>query len=771
MQALAANRLNELYEKFRRLSPWKDWYESFVSEIGYFKGLPDEEFTTPEQQEKLWRARGVSSIGPGESLNVKGAYSDQAIVNEVLLLRKKVLPEDTSRRAKLIKESYDVILKLVQKHSTQRPFAKQSRLFTVLHPEELHTCYQWKARMRLQELVLGTKKYSFAEGAVLVRARLREILGKEADLEENVWRCMFCWWLNEQYDAIQRGDEVVTDTAAVSAVDGEDSPVEVLEIWPAPKQRKGLQAIANYHDALRMVITAARGGASPDDVVDTMKDNAEFSGYKANTCRVIFNLVRTFGFLENRDGLWYPSDEGEQLVEDDPADVLVEKLLVQVYGMAHFIKAVGENQPVPKKQIYDFLKGLWGGWTSDFMPSALAAWLRAMGLLTLDISGCYLLTDYGNYWCSRLPAKEDIPIAPAPLPAVEVGTTEEGTSGTELSGLQGLPFEQLWQVFESDDTLKGFVFKREQVEALHLAWHCNPQKRFVLLSGLSGTGKTALLFHYARLYCQLKGVNVKDHRAVIAVSPEWRDPSGLLGYFNALHADPTFQAEPALRTVIAASQNPNSPYFLILDEMNLARVERYFAPFLSSMETGERLLLHGHDDTVNDVPPSIPWPKNLFVGGTVNMDETTHPFSDKVLDRAFTLEFWEVQLERYLKDRPTTLIAACKVKVDSLLLDLNCHLYKIRRHFGYRTAGEVLGFIETAEGIAGHEDAKFCNLIDQAVFSKVLPRLRGEDSPSLVQVLKELHLLCTENSLVQCAGKLAGMQERLKATGVTRFWS
>ena len=78
----------------------------------------------------------------------------------------------------------------------------------------------------------------------------------------------------------------------------------------------------------------------------------------------------------------------------------------------------------------------------------------------------------------------------------------------------------------------------------------------------------------------------------MAVSPDWRDPTGILGYFNALHADPTYQPEPALRLVLAAVANPKKPFFLILDEMNLARVERYFAPFLSSMETGEALL-HG----------------------------------------------------------------------------------------------------------------------------------------------------------------------------------
>lgn len=770
MQALTANRLKELYTKFRQISTWDNWYKSFLAEIQYFRGLSDEEFVKPENQEKLWRARGVSGIGPGESVNVKGAYTDQEIVNHLLLFRKKDSIEDPIKRSKSLGEAYDLIMNLVHpRHSPQRPLAKQSRLFTALYPEELHTCYKWNALKHLHELVLGTKKYSFAEGGVLIRARLREVIGKEETLEENVWRAMFCWWLHEEYDVIMRGDEPGTEPI-VPPVEKPEDLVETLRIWPVTKQRKGLLAIANYHYALRMIIAAARGGATPDDVVETMKDNPDFSSYNTKSCRAIFNLVRTLGFLENRDGLWHPSDEGEQLLEDDPADVLVEKLLVQIYGMAHLLKEVGDTQPAPKKNIYIFLRGLWPGWTSDFMPSALTSWLRSMGLIAVNADGHFVLTDYGNYWKRKLPKKEDIPNALSQIP-LDLQVLPDEIDIEPAGDFEGLQFDIIWKVFQEDEELKCFVFEREQVETLHIAWHCNPLKRFVLLSGLSGTGKTAILSHYARIYCQKKGIKHTEHREIIAVSPDWRDPSGLLGYFNALHADPTFQAEPALRTVIAATQNPTLPYFLILDEMNLARVERYFAPFLSSMETGEHLFLHAHNDAVNGVPPRIPWPKNLFIGGTVNMDETTHPFSDKVLDRAFTLEFWNVHLDKFFAGYETSLNKECRNRIEDLLVDTNNHLFKIRRHFGYRTAGEVIDFLAKAENISGNDDPRLFRLMDQAFFSKVLPRIRGDESPVLVDVLKEIQKLCKDNNMNQCVLKLEAMQDRLRNTGVTRFWS
>ena len=81
--------------------------------------------------------------------------------------------------------------------------------------------------------------------------------------------------------------------------------------------------------------------------------------------------------------------------------------------------------------------------------------------------------------------------------------------------------------------------------------------------------------------------------------------------------------------------------------MNLARVAYYLAPFLSVMEVDGALVCHQEKENVDDVPPFMPWPRHLFVLGTVNMDETIHAFSDKVLDRAFTIEFWDVDLDAF----------------------------------------------------------------------------------------------------------------------------
>ena len=211
------------------------------------------------------------------------------------------------------------------------------------------------------------------------------------------------------------------------------------------------------------------------------------------------------------------------------------------------------------------------------------------------------------------------------------------------------------------------------------------------------------------------------------------------------------------------------PHFLCLDEMNLARVEYYFAPFLSSMESGGSLVFHNHqEELLTGVPRSMPWPTNLFILGTVNMDETTHAFSDKVLDRAFTIEFWHVDLDEYRRrfanshpDYPVALLDT----VVSALKEAAERLAPIHQHFGYRSAGEVLGFMRACEGRIEQTAA-----LDEALFMKVLPKVRGQDSQQMRQALDALQKWATSRGFAVTAGKVAAMADELRVSGTTRFW-
>ena len=190
--------------------------------------------------------------------------------------------------------------------------------------------------------------------------------------------------------------------------------------------------------------------------------------------------------------------------------------------------------------------------------------------------------------------------------------------------------------------------------ACHLL-HRAQTKGFVILSGISGTGKTRLAQAFAGMLPQpAEGAN----HLFVPVRPDWRDSKSLLGYYNPLTG--TYEWTPFLRFLLRAEQNYRSEdklaWFVILDEMNLAHVEYYFADLLSVLESGrdedgwtrEPLRLGYPDDAEGNLPPrELKLPPNLYIVGTVNVDETTHAFSPKVLDRAFTLELTDVDFTTY----------------------------------------------------------------------------------------------------------------------------
>lgn len=174
-------------------------------------------------------------------------------------------------------------------------------------------------------------------------------------------------------------------------------------------------------------------------------------------------------------------------------------------------------------------------------------------------------------------------------------------------------------------------------------------KPFVLLSGLSGSGKTKLAQSFAQWVCEYKA-----QYCIVPVGADWTNREPLLGYVNALDSTEYILPENgALQLLIEANkaENINKPYFLILDEMNLSHVERYFADFLSVMESKDKFKLHSDKEKEKSgVPFELGWPKNLFIVGTVNIDETTYMFSPKVLDRANVIEFRvnETEIEDFL---------------------------------------------------------------------------------------------------------------------------
>ncbi|MDV4151761.1 AAA family ATPase [Clostridium sp. AL.422] len=363
----------------------------------------------------------------------------------------------------------------------------------------------------------------------------------------------------------------------------------------------------------------------------------------------------------------------------------------------------------------------------------------------------------------------------------------------------------------------GFIYDLELINNIYVSLKTKP---FIILSGISGTGKSKLV----ELFANALGATISNGRFnLIPVKPDWSDSTDILGY-----RDIEGKFNPGIISKIAykAMLNPEVPYFICLDEMNLARVEYYFSDILSLIETRRfnddneiitnNLLSKeqiGRDAAAISKYGDVYIPQNLYIIGTVNMDETTFPFSKKVLDRANTIEFNEVNLDYSFDDEESIekpiskvyhndllksefiKISQCKLykdiaaKVINDLIDINNVLESHNQHFGYRVRDEIVFYMiySLRDNLMTYEEA-----FDYCVTQKILPKISGSSDETL-DVLKELFSLfnnynfrnndyldnnvikAMENSVENSSYKLTNkkliyMIRRFIRDGFTSFW-
>ncbi len=311
-------------------------------------------------------------------------------------------------------------------------------------------------------------------------------------------------------------------------------------------------------------------------------------------------------------------------------------------------------------------------------------------------------------------------------------------------------------------------------------------KPFVILTGNSGTGKTRTAKRFAE-YLEVLDEEGKKNWLLVPVGADWTDNTKLLGFFNPLanEGKGTYVKTEALDLIERANAHPDVPYFLILDEMNLSHVERYFSDFLSHMETpGLPMVLDGLDHLVD-------YPDNLFVVGTVNIDETTYMFSPKVLDRANVLEFKPEEssvLDEF--DKPVSLADMEKapfgmaegflalsrkvrsgesgVRPEDMAVVKECFgkAYEILKgadfEFAYRTVREIRQYVQAAQLLeeVPAEDWR-TRAEDEALLQKVLPKIYG-NKKEIQNLLAELKKLTTETyQLPSSAAKIEQMEKKL----------
>lgn len=356
-------------------------------------------------------------------------------------------------------------------------------------------------------------------------------------------------------------------------------------------------------------------------------------------------------------------------------------------------------------------------------------------------------------------------------------------------------------------------------------------KPFLLLAGISGTGKSRIVRELAKACWDKDSKEYKDPKPknfeMVQVKPNWHDSSELIGYVSRVGEKPVYVAGDFLKFVARAWEEAETgvPYFLCLDEMNLAPVEQYFAEYLSVIESRKadedgntttdpilkkskedwyRVLtseLTDDDDLRNRfLEDGICIPRNLIVVGTVNMDETTFSFSRKVLDRAMTIEMNKVDLTGGLDSRHENIgkLGAAELignavegvdvygqhkevcdKVIKYLQKVNDELEGTPFKIAYRTRNEALLYVVNNLPYKqdGESEGKvICRALDEITNMKILSRIEG-DTDKIGNLLERLTKVITEQIGEQITiedsvslKKLEEMEGRLKS-GYTSFWS
>lgn len=311
---------------------------------------------------------------------------------------------------------------------------------------------------------------------------------------------------------------------------------------------------------------------------------------------------------------------------------------------------------------------------------------------------------------------------------------------------------------------KGFIYSIEDLCNFYLSLKTKP---FVILAGISGTGKSRLV----RLFADALGSNIENERlSIIPVRPDWSDNSELIGYKNITGE---FIPGKLIEVIEKAIENPQRPFFICLDEMNLARVEYYLSDYLSiieSREKSENRIITDKIFTKNFIKDSkykdIILPDNLYLIGTVNMDDTTYAFSRKVLDRANTIELSKVELDlvdftevdltnkfvhnNLLKSNFLNIKDAIEydkeyvIKINEFVKELNSILSLANKQFGYRVRDEIVFYmLENKIANLLKEDEAY----DYQIMQKILPTISGSES-RIKNVLIKLFNLCSPQNQI-----------------------
>ena len=528
-------------------------------------------------------------------------------------------------------------------------------------------------------------------------------------------------------------------------------PENRLVPLPANRRRKGIPAVPGGFAGMLTLLDYVQDHPSHEDIRNYLR--TEYPNHQERTLKIQFGQVRTgFGCLRISGDRVELTELGQRLAASRDPDVLRDDLLTKVLGPDHVIVEFAGGAK-DQSDLVTTLQRANPGWGAAFGPLFQLNWLQSLDVLHRLDDGTFTLTDRGRRWRDAIHwTPERLPPVPKPVP--------------DRSEVSVPPLGEIVERVQAAARERELAFSRELIESLHLGLWANERRHFAILAGLSGSGKTQLAIEYGRA---VTGADDESSVRLCAVSaaPGWHDPSPLLGYLNPL--DGEYVGTEFQRLLLNAHGKPKEVHVCVLDEMNLSHPEQYLAPLLSAMEReGGMVEFHDSDEMALGVLQRIPYPRNLVLIGTVNMDETTMGISDKVLDRAFTREFWDIEVDAWPRWERTRLRDSERDRVRKLLNELMKTLRPARLHFGWRVIAEFVAFLERRA--ADSAELPFKQALDQITYAKVLPKLRGDDSQRNRTALEKCREVLADERLEKSAGKVRQLIEDLDETGSFRFW-
>ena len=617
----SVDQIRALYEgKFATLlqGTWSEWRHNYIDQIRTVAAADEATWMTDVFQKRLWDDASVANIGPGQSVTVIGAYTDQKLARVLWDAKGALNGLPLERRGERLQALYDQVLSHVYPNYTRRrPKARLVRLLAAMFPEDM-TCLMEGGRTWALQRTLGAVRLpgDFVAQNPSLRDRIRDAVGPAVTDESKAEQAMFNWFLWEELV-----DKPETGAVPIQPPHPVVTALPALSLLPASAQRRGLACLKDNVGLLMAMLREAEQGIGRPELIQAILSEApQLNANSAAT--TISQAMGGLGLLRLDGDSYRPTDRGrDMLAAPDPVPVLRAPLVGRVFGMGHLLLMV-QREPGKLRTIdaAERLMALVPTWTSTQPGAYIVAWAKITGLVQLEDTGA------GN----RLELTEDGEDYADALPDDFESVWQIQETGPPLLTVGPLLVEEAASYDAAQIAAEGCFLPVEEVEA---AIAMLRRRKNLILQGPPGTGKTWLA---KRLGYALMGLQDPGRMTAVQFQPSlsyedfvrgWR-PNGTGGLQLV---DGIF-----LEAVHAARNDPGRPHVLVIEEINRGNPAQILGEMLTLIEDSKRRPEEALRLAYATNPDErIYVPDNLHIIGTMNLADRSLALVDLALRRRF----------------------------------------------------------------------------------------------------------------------------------------